>query len=122
MSAPDWWNEKIRTRVTEVLGDSSDVAPYLAMLFDLDLSGDDLDLVRFVEPPVLRRRVFDAVATYLAALAAQRPLAVVLEDLHWADATSVELLEELMDLTESSMLLLLAVFRPRREDASRRAP
>ncbi len=111
-------NEKIRSTVAEVLGESSDVAPYLAMLFDLDLSGDDLDLVRFVEPPVLRRRVFDAVATYLAALAAQRPLAVVLEDLHWADATSVELLEELMDLTESSMLLLLAVFRPRRADAS----
>ena len=35
-----------------------------------------------------RQRLFSAVGTTLAALATLRPLAVLVEDLHWADSTT----------------------------------
>ena len=43
-----------------------------------------------------RQRLFMAVGSTLAGLAALRPLAVVIEDLHWADTTTLDLLEHLL--------------------------
>ena len=39
----------------------------------------------------------------------------MLEDLHWADPTSLELLEELLALTDRAPLLLICLFRPETE-------
>jgi ABC-type oligopeptide transport system substrate-binding subunit len=47
--------------------------------------------------------------------ASERPLVLVCEDLHWADPTSIELLQQLLALTERVPLLLLCVFRPLKE-------
>jgi len=54
----------------------------------------------------------------VAALAAQRPLVLGFEDLHWVDPTSLELLTALLPLTESAPLCVVAVFRPNTQDAS----
>lgn len=42
------------------------------------------------------RAMFDAVPRLLLALAERRPVVVVLEDLHWADAPTRELLAHLV--------------------------
>ncbi len=44
----------------------------------------------------LRQRLFSAVGSTLTALALLRPLAVFVEDLHWADAMTLDLLEHLL--------------------------
>ncbi len=44
--------------------------------------------------------------------AGERPLVLVCEDLHWADPSSLELLEHLLALTDRASLLFLCVFRP----------
>jgi ABC-type transport system substrate-binding protein len=67
---------------------------------------------------------------WLQRLAEDGPVAVVLEDLHWADTTSLQLLERLLPDTESSALLLVLTLRPERdhpawrlkEDAARELP
>jgi tetratricopeptide (TPR) repeat protein len=51
------------------------------------------------------QRLFSAVGTALAALATSRPFAVILEDLHWADATTLDLLEHLLS-TEPALPLV----------------
>src|SRR4051812_34255139 len=43
-----------------------------------------------------RQRLSPAVSSALSALAALRPLAVLVEDLHWADPTTLDLLEYLL--------------------------
>jgi hypothetical protein len=43
-----------------------------------------------------RQRLFSAVASAWTALAATRPIAVLVEDLHWADSTTLDLLEHLL--------------------------
>ncbi|MGR6918980.1 BTAD domain-containing putative transcriptional regulator [[Actinomadura] parvosata] len=56
-----------------------------------------------------RFRLRQSVWTWLAAIAARRPVAVVLDDLHWADATTLELLGGI--LTVRAPILLLAAYR-----------
>ncbi len=67
---------------------------------------------------MLRQRTFAAVAAYFAGLAAGRPTVLVLEDLHWADPTSIELTQALMPLTDEVPLMLLLQFRPLRDEPS----
>ena len=56
-----------------------------------------------------RQRLFSAVGTALAGLAAIRPLAVLVEDLHWADSTTLDLLEHL--LTQQNGPRVLGTYR-----------
>lgn len=59
-----------------------------------------------------RLRVFDAVARALAAAVRQGTVVVVLDDLHWTDDASLELLRFLTGMTYPGALLLLAAYRP----------
>jgi eukaryotic-like serine/threonine-protein kinase len=58
-----------------------------------------------------RLRLFDAVADLLAAAAAERPLLVVLDDLHWADTSSLRLLTHAATAERGSRLLLAGAYR-----------
>ena len=64
-----------------------------------------------MEPDAARFRLFDAVATCLKRLAADRPTAVFIDDLHWADPPSLLLLEFIAREVERSPLALLATSR-----------
>ncbi len=64
----------------------------------------------------IQRRVRD----YLAALAATRPLALLLEDLHWADPASLDLLRIIARGLAEVPLLLLATYRS--DELTRRHP
>jgi class 3 adenylate cyclase len=56
-------------------------------------------------------RLFDAVAGFLADASRARPLVVVLEDLHWADASSLELLRFTGRQLADTGLLVVGTFR-----------
>jgi hypothetical protein len=61
-----------------------------------------------------RMRLFDAVVRALERVAAERPLLAVLEDLHWADRSSLALLEHVVGgLRDGARVLLLLTQRPR---------
>lgn len=94
-----------------------EVAPFLASLLGLAVTGADAERIRYLEPPMLRGQIF-AHVTELVARLAQQPLVLFLDDLHWVDPTSLDLLEALIPLTQHYPLLLLAAFRPRRLERS----
>ena len=48
----------------------------------------------------------------IEALAAERPLVVWLEDLHWCDAATVDLLRAIAQRSEPARLLVIATYRP----------
>ncbi|MFG3254455.1 AAA family ATPase [Streptomyces sp. NPDC048172] len=56
-------------------------------------------------------RLSDAVTTLLVTVAQERPVAVVLEDLHWADTESVRLLEFVVQHTWFERLLVIGTYR-----------
>jgi predicted ATPase/class 3 adenylate cyclase len=58
-----------------------------------------------------RLRLFDAVDRFLATASQQRPLILLLDDLHWADQASVLLLRHLMTATGDAPLLVIGTYR-----------
>lgn len=55
--------------------------------------------------------LFDAVTTAIVTVSQRRPLVVVLDDLHWADAASLRLLEFATRHTWSERVLLIGAYR-----------
>ncbi|HEY6788369.1 MAG TPA: AAA family ATPase, partial [Trebonia sp.] len=61
----------------------------------------------------LREAAFGTLRTVISRLVpARRPAVIVLEDLHWADPTSLRFTRELISLAASRPLLILATTRP----------
>lgn len=58
-----------------------------------------------------RERLFDAVTRLVRGVAAHRPLMLVIDDLHWADQTTVALLERLTEELAGDPVLLVATAR-----------
>jgi ABC-type oligopeptide transport system substrate-binding subunit/DNA-binding SARP family transcriptional activator len=65
-----------------------------------------------LDPAAERRRLFDAVCATLLALAGQRPLVLFLDDLQWADATSLEVLNHFSGWITQAPVLVLGAYRP----------
>jgi class 3 adenylate cyclase/tetratricopeptide (TPR) repeat protein len=59
-----------------------------------------------------RRRTLVALGDWLVAVAEKRPVVVVVEDLHWLDPSTLELLGSLIDRSPAARLLLLLTYRP----------
>ena len=59
----------------------------------------------------IRFRIYDLAATYLRNQAARRPLVVVLDDLHWADLSSLRLLVFLARQLHDAAVLVIGTYR-----------
>ena len=109
----------IKKHVAKVAADQMDaIVPFLASMLDVALTGEDGERIRYLTPPQLRQGVYQAVCTYIERLALQDPLAVVIDDVHWIDPTSLDLLSHLLPLAEKVPLLIILLFRPRRDEPS----
>ncbi len=62
--------------------------------------------------PITRQDVFAALARLLVALAGSRALVVSLEDIHWADDSLLDLLDDLTRRPPAARLLLICLARP----------
>ena len=65
-----------------------------------------------VDPTLDHERIFEQYAAVLKALAKEHPLALVLDDLQWADSGSLNLLFYLTRQLKDSRILLLGTYRP----------
>ncbi len=66
----------------------------------------------------LRQKLFTLVERYYVRLAQRRPTVLVIEDLHWADTSSLELLEHLLAVTARTRLIVVCTLRPLVEGAA----
>ena len=62
-------------------------------------------------PNARRRRIIEGCLTLLLKAASDKPLLVVLDDIHWTDPDTEEVIERLLDALEGSRLLLLLGWR-----------
>lgn len=63
-------------------------------------------------PQLQKSEILGAIAAWILGRADRRPLLFVLEDLHWTDPTSLELLERLAGEVSRHALLVVATARP----------
>ena len=108
----------LKTALHGVFGDEGDRYPFLAGLLGLQPDAETARMVGEFSREAVHARSMEVVAELLCRLARERPLLIVFEDLHWADEPSLELIESLMELTESEPLGLVLLYRTDRERGS----
>ena len=112
---------KLETAVKGACGeDVYEVLPFVATLMSMSLPGRYAERMEGLEGEALEKLMVKNVRHLLSRIAEPRPLVVVVEDLHWADASSVDLLVSLFPLTESRRVVFVNAFRPGHGDAADR--
>ena len=86
------------------------VAPLFAALLSIPFGSRYPPLK--LSPTQQRRRTLTALLEQFEALAGRRPILLVFEDVHWADATSVEALALTVERVRTLPVLALFTFRP----------
>ena len=97
---------------------ASDIAEIVPALRDL-LPGLERS-APLGDPAEARFRLFESIRLFLTNLSRQRTVLIVLDDLHWADAPSLRLLEFLAPAIAASRILLAGTYRA--TELSRRHP
>ncbi|MDH3599165.1 MAG: winged helix-turn-helix domain-containing protein, partial [Candidatus Tectomicrobia bacterium] len=85
--------------------------PLLAHLLSLPLPDDRYPPLN-LSPQRQRQKTLDTLLALLLELVEYQPLLFILEDLHWTDPSTLELLERLVDQTPAAALLTLLTSRP----------
>jgi ABC-type oligopeptide transport system substrate-binding subunit/class 3 adenylate cyclase len=112
----------LRRQVERLFGDRSrEIVPYLAALLGLTHEPDAAARLAELSPEAMQFRTFEVMRTLLARLAEDGPVVTAFEDLHWVDATSLQLLERLFGDTEEEALLVICTTRPERDHPSWRS-
>jgi class 3 adenylate cyclase/predicted ATPase len=88
----------------------AEAVPLFAALLSLPLGADYAPLI--VSPERQKQQTLQALFTILWRIAAQQPVLFVMEDLHWVDPSTLELLSLLVDQGPTARMLTLLTFRP----------
>ncbi|NOT55353.1 MAG: AAA family ATPase [Deltaproteobacteria bacterium] len=76
------------------------------------LSTAELEELQRRTAGVTRERMLRELAEALEVITAERPLVLVLEDLHWSDVSTLDLLSMLARRQERAQLLIIGTYRP----------
>jgi tetratricopeptide (TPR) repeat protein len=106
-----------KARVIELLRTH---APTWCLQFPAIFSTSAMDQILREVTGASRDRMLRELGDGVVALASEMPLLLVLEDMHWADPASVDLLRHLAERARAHRILLLATARP--EDIERNNP
>jgi class 3 adenylate cyclase/tetratricopeptide (TPR) repeat protein len=90
--------------------DAGECVSYIAEMLGLGLERESK--AAFEGPELRRIRTMSAVQDLLLAMAAARPMLLLVEDLHWCDPTTVEFLTGLASRIPESPVLVLVTTRP----------
>lgn len=105
--------DKMEKKLGPILADDADeVMVFAARVMGIDLPARLAERLRGIEAEALELLIKKNIRRLLSALSEKRPLVVILEDLHWADKSSSDLLDALFDLAANRHLLFINVFRP----------
>ena len=99
----------VRNIIPKVVGE---VLPFIATLMGIKLSGRYKERVAGIEGEALEKLILKSVRDLLKKATELAPLVIVIEDLHWADTSSIELMESLFRLVKTQKIIFINVFRP----------
>ncbi|GAB4481116.1 MAG: hypothetical protein Kow00124_28530 [Anaerolineae bacterium] len=103
--------EKIRQQVASWPAEAEVSLPYLQLLLGLHKDEGGHNRLTYLPPDQLRQQVFVMMRRLLKVLSDRQPLVIVLDDLHWIDATSAELLLFLTPTVVASPILFVCAQR-----------
>ena len=102
--------DKLEALLAKTASQGQDTTPLLAALLSIPLGGRYPALA--LNPVQQRRRTLAALLDQFERIARQKPVLFLFEDAHWADATSLELLDLTIDRMRQIPVLALFTLRP----------
>ena len=110
---------ELKARLTELFGELGERYVFLSAALGLAPEGaESAQVMNELSRENVRDRAGEAVAEVLCTLAEQRPVLVVMDDLHWADEATIAVCDGLLDLTEQASIGFALVYRSERESSA----
>jgi class 3 adenylate cyclase/tetratricopeptide (TPR) repeat protein len=98
----------------------SEVFPFIATLMGMKLTGKHAQRMKGIEGEALEKLIFKNMREIIIKGSELRPTVIYIEDFHWVDTSSLELIEALFRLVEEHRILFILVFRPGYADTGER--
>ena len=106
--------DKLRASIRNITPNEVDeILPFVATLMGMNLTSRYAERVKSIEGEALQKLILKNTKDLLRKASEIAPLLIVMEDLHWADMSTIELMESLFRLVETQRIVFLNVFRPR---------
>jgi predicted ATPase/class 3 adenylate cyclase len=102
--------DKLEAALAWATNDLGEVAPFLAEL--MSIPTNDRYPPLNLTPQKRKEKTLKALVTQVEGLSARQPVLMVVEDAHWIDPTSLELLDLTVERVPSLPVLLVITFRP----------
>jgi DNA-binding NarL/FixJ family response regulator/class 3 adenylate cyclase/tetratricopeptide (TPR) repeat protein/ABC-type dipeptide/oligopeptide/nickel transport system ATPase component len=102
-------NKKIKDGIVHIEESMSGI---LSPLQDLMSSYVEDETYEKLKPVEKRGKIFEAIRHFLIHLSQVKPLVLAIEDLHWIDKTSEELITYLINGCVRSKIMLMLIYRP----------
>ena len=102
--------EQALDKLEALTGQNSQAPALYAML--LGLNGSQRYGPMEMTPQMLRERTLEVMVQQLLEMAEQRPVLLMVEDAHWVDPTTLELIERVLEHIDGARVLLLITSRP----------
>jgi class 3 adenylate cyclase/tetratricopeptide (TPR) repeat protein len=113
--------DKLDAAIAALFGEEAgEVVPFVATLMGLRVSGSRAQRLAGIEGEALETLIFKNVRDLVRRMVRARPLVLVFEDVHWADQSSLKLLEFLLGLVLDTPALFVLVLRPDHAPTSHR--
>ena len=98
---------KIESEATSLFSETEKVAPYLGSLF-----GINYPETKSLDPEMLKSRLHNAIKTIIRRISTSEPTVFCMEDLHWADPSSIELLNDIVKSAHCPALFICTIRTP----------
>src|SRR5829696_8871846 len=103
---------ELRAELARTLaGEAEEAYPFLATLLGLTLGPEQEQRIGDFARDAVQRQTIEWLYRIVELLAAERPLCLVLDDLHWSDEATLALLDELLPAAEESAIAFVLIHR-----------
>jgi len=104
--------EIIKNKINKLLkGETEEIAPYLYKLLNLPLNEKEREKIVHLDSHTLQLQIFLAITTLFEKFADSRGLILVVDDIQWLDATSIEMLHFLLPIVKHHKTALFLSYR-----------
>ncbi len=93
-----------------------EILPYIAHLFAVNPGKEREEKIKFLKPQQLRTKLLSSIKQFLSVVALESPFIIAIEDYHWIDSESLEVIKFLFNSSQPiEQVMLIALSRIERD-------
>jgi len=106
-------HSKLEAAVRDLHPEKADeIFPFVATLMGMKLTGAYAERIKGIEGEALEKLIFNNMRALIIRATELSPMVIVSEDMHWADTSTIEIMEFLFQMVETHRVLFINLFRP----------